>query len=458
MFYTHIENRLRTARHQGQHQNLLRGRGRSGVALCLALLLVSGFAYADDIALTKEANAALAQKDYNAAFSKFSVLAQHGNASAQFNLGAFYLNGQGVQKDEQQAIEWFEKSAAQGDARALKVLQSAATKGNERAKNALNRIAQPAASAPTQTPATSQQTSTAPGNENSLWEEANAALAQKDYNAAFPKFLTLAQQGNATAQFNVGAFYFNGQGVKRDEKQASEWFEKSAAQGNARALEVVKSQAAKRNENAKNAQQSPAQTTTAVPPSNKPDVKVGGGAETEGNTSVSHAESVPPSGAVPSAYSLGVSVGQTGKLDGISNSSSFGLLAGYKINSRFGLELAYSSLYRNANANTVLSAAYPGTTGTFDLSSLSVAGQYTYGFSSNLSLLGNLGVHTSSYKLNSSGNGAKTGNSSGLIVGIKIQYDLSKNLGIRGGFDTYTEGGGMTGNLTEVGMSVISKF
>ena len=46
-----------------------------------------------------EANTALSQKDYSGAFSKFSVLAQHGNATAQFNLGAFYLNGQGVQRD-----------------------------------------------------------------------------------------------------------------------------------------------------------------------------------------------------------------------------------------------------------------------------------------------------------------------------------------------------------------------
>ena len=105
-----------------------------------------------------------------------------------------------------------------------------------------------------------------------------------------------------------------------------------------------------------------------------------------------------------------------------------------------------------------LSATYPGTTGTFDLTSVSAAGQYTYGLSSNVSLLGNLGVHSSSYKLNSSGSGAKSGSSSGLVVGVKVQYDLTKSIGIRGGFDTYTESGGMTGNVTEVGMAVINRF
>lgn len=425
------------------------------VALCLALFLVSGFAQADDSSLAKEANAALAQKDYNAAFSKYTVLAQHGNATAQFNLGAFYLNGQGVQKDEKQAYEWFAKSAAQGNAGALKVLQSAAAKGNESAKNELNKIQPQPASPPTQTQAPSQQVPAAP-DEKTLLTEANTALAQKDYNSAFPKFLALAQQGNATAQFNVGAFYINGQGVQKDEKQAYDWFAKSAAQGNARAIEVMQNAAAKQNEKAaaKNAPEAPAQSAAAA--ASKPEVKAKDKAEA-GATSP-HEASGRTSGSPLSNFSLGVSVGQTGKITGVNNSSSFGLLAGYKINPSWGVELAYNSLYRNANADNLLTAAYPGTTGTFDLSSVSAVGQYTYGLSSNVSLLGNLGVHSSSYKINSSGAGAKSGSSSGLVVGGKVQYELTKSIGIRGGFDTYTESGGMTGNVTEVGISVINRF
>jgi len=92
------------------------------------------------------------------------------------------------------------------------------------------------------------------------------------------------------------------------------------------------------------------------------------------------------------------------------------------------------------------------------MTSLSAAGQYTYGLTGNVSLLGNLGLHTSSYKITSSGSGASSGSSSGLVIGLKAQYDLSKNIGIRGGFDTYTESGGITGNITEVGLAVITRF
>ena len=435
----------------------LRYNAKLPTALCLALLLVSGYAQADDSSLAKEANAALAQKDYTTAFSKFSVLAQHGNATAQFNLGAFYLNGQGVQKDEKQAYEWFAKSAAQGNARALQILQNAAAKGNESAKNELNKIQPKPVSAPAQAQAPSQQAPAAP-DEKTLMTEANTALAQKDYNAAFPKFLALAQQGNAMAQFNVGAFYNNGQGVQKDEKQAYEWFAKSAAQGNARAIEVMQNAAAKQNEKAtaKNAPEAPAPSTATA--ASKPEIKAKDKAEAEAGSTSPHEASGRTNGSSLSNFSLGVNLGETGKITGINNSSSFGLLAGYKFNSSWGVELAYNSLYRNANANTLLSATYPGTTGTFDLSSVSVAGQYTYSLSSDLSLLGNLGVHSSSYKINSSGAGAKSGSSSGLVVGGKVQYDLTRSIGIRGGFDTYTESGGMTGNVTEVGLAAIYKF
>ncbi len=432
-------------------------------ALCLALLFATGAAHADDSALVTEANAALARKDYSAAFSGFSVLAQHGNATAQFNLGAFYINGQGVQKDEKQAFEWFAKSAAQGNVRALQILQNAAAKGNQSAKNELSTLHAPAATTPTQAQAPAPrapEVPAAPADEKTLMLEANAALSGKDYASAFPKFLTLAQQGNAVAQFDVGAFYFNGQGVQRDEKQAYDWFAKSAAQGNERAIQVMKNAAARQNVAARTSPEVPTQRAVANTSVGKSVAMKAPEAEIGMNVvpAMSLPAAVRKSGLSSSGFSIGVSAGQTGKLTGVDNSFSFGLLAGYKFNPSWGLELAYNSLYRNANAGSLLSATYPGTTGTFDLSSVSASGQYIYSLGNDLSLLGSLGVHSSSYKLSSSGSGAMSGTSNGLVVGVKIQYDLSKNIGIRGGFDTFTEGSGMTGNVTEFGLGVINRF
>ena len=48
-------------------------------------------------------------------FDKTSTLAEQGNASAQFNLGNMYNNGEGVTQDYKQAVKWYRKSAEQGD-------------------------------------------------------------------------------------------------------------------------------------------------------------------------------------------------------------------------------------------------------------------------------------------------------------------------------------------------------
>jgi hypothetical protein len=124
----------------------------------LSLTLICIPAHADDLAapdektLAHEANAALAGKDYQTAFEKFSILAEHGKAAAQFNLGAFYLNGQGTQKDDKKALEWFGKSAIQGNARALQVIEKAAARGNAYARNELKKIQEQATPAQTPTP------------------------------------------------------------------------------------------------------------------------------------------------------------------------------------------------------------------------------------------------------------------------------------------------------------------
>ena len=46
------------------------------------------------------------------------MLLSKGDADAQFNLGARYVNGQGVPQDAAAAAGWFRKSAEQGHARA----------------------------------------------------------------------------------------------------------------------------------------------------------------------------------------------------------------------------------------------------------------------------------------------------------------------------------------------------
>ena len=61
------------------------------------------------------------------------------------------------------------------------------------------------------------------------------AYRNGDYATALRKWKPLAEQGNTTAQFLVGAMYNEGQGVPQDYKTAVKWYRLAAEQGNASA-------------------------------------------------------------------------------------------------------------------------------------------------------------------------------------------------------------------------------
>lgn len=66
--------------------------------------------------------------DYNRAYQIWSPLAESGNRSAQFHLGALHLEGRGTEVDYAQAYFWLRVSAYSGDERALPLLTIAAGK------------------------------------------------------------------------------------------------------------------------------------------------------------------------------------------------------------------------------------------------------------------------------------------------------------------------------------------
>ena len=54
-----------------------------------------------------------------------------------------------------------------------------------------------------------------------------------DYATALQEWRPLAEQGNATAQFNLGFMYYNGKGVPHDYAEAFKWWRLAAEQGDA---------------------------------------------------------------------------------------------------------------------------------------------------------------------------------------------------------------------------------
>jgi serine/threonine-protein kinase len=134
--------------------------------------------------------AAMEQKDFAKAFEIARKLAASGNADAQAILGLLYANGQGTQRDDQQAVYWYGKAAEQGNARAQQLL-------------------------------------------GGMYENGRG-VSQND-TLAFFWYRKAAEQGDATAQNDLGYMYSAGRGVNRDDKQAVFWYRKSADQGNPKA-------------------------------------------------------------------------------------------------------------------------------------------------------------------------------------------------------------------------------
>ena len=73
-----------------------------------------------------------------------------------------------------------------------------------------------------------------------IMQEARKAYTDKDYQKVFQLVLPLAAAGNADAQYTLGYLYYHGLGVEKSETQAMNWIQRSAAQGNQKALSALK--------------------------------------------------------------------------------------------------------------------------------------------------------------------------------------------------------------------------
>lgn len=102
---------------RGTNMNRLLNAACLVAAGCLAAC--GGDTVADkEQTVLKEAQAAYYKKDYATALQGFQILADRGNARAEFFLAEMYLNGAGVKQDYAQALKLARAAAEQGSAEA----------------------------------------------------------------------------------------------------------------------------------------------------------------------------------------------------------------------------------------------------------------------------------------------------------------------------------------------------
>ncbi len=122
-------------------------------------------------------------------FACILLAACSGNATkgaADYALAVQYMRGDGVQKDEQKAMTYLTRAAAEGNANAELGMGYHYLQGT--------------------------------------------AGLQKDAEKAAEFFTRAAKHGNRDAQYNIGLAYVRGEGVAKDLAKAYTWFEKAAYQ------------------------------------------------------------------------------------------------------------------------------------------------------------------------------------------------------------------------------------
>lgn len=181
------------------------------------------------------------QKDEAQAISWFRKAAEQGNAEAQYNLGGIYINGIGVKKDKDQALTWFRKAAEQGIAQAQLFVAGAYLIGVGGVEKDITQ------SLIWERKAAEQGNAQAQTNLGLAYY--NGEGIAKDQPQGIIWLRKAAEQGYAMAQYNLGLMYFQGKGIEKDEAQAITWFHKAAEQGYAdaqAALKEIEAYAAKR--------------------------------------------------------------------------------------------------------------------------------------------------------------------------------------------------------------------
>ena len=157
---------------------------------------------------------------------EIQVKAEHGDATAQVQLGDAYDSGAEVKRDVAEAIKWYRKAAEQGNAEGQYSLGGKYDSGDGVPQDYTEALKWYRRAA-------EQGHSIAEYNLGVLYYRALGV--QQDLPEAAKWYRKAAEQGNGDAQFSLAAFYYAGAGVLKDETEALAWFMLSAAARNTEA-------------------------------------------------------------------------------------------------------------------------------------------------------------------------------------------------------------------------------
>lgn len=209
------------------------------------------------------------KQDYQQVVKWYSLAAEQGDVDAQYNLGSMYIFGEGVNSDVHQGLKWYSLAAEQGNPDAQSFLgetyyvkgdydqaviwyTKAAQKRSKAAFNLANMYFEGKGVKQDYEKAVElYRTSGHVGARlilGRIYDEGE--IVKQDYEEAKNWYSQAATyNNNAEAQFNLGLMYEQGRTrvrklliwevkdeiIKRDYKEAAEWYTKAAEQGHVKA-------------------------------------------------------------------------------------------------------------------------------------------------------------------------------------------------------------------------------
>lgn len=148
------------------------------------------------------------EQNYAEAIKWFTMAAEQGEPTAQYNLSLFYIEGFGVAPDTVQAQKWYDMALKQNPDLPPLIVERPAT--NDFDLSLLNK-----------------------GKKKGKNSEKISSKTKAKFAEALKKYRPRAEAGDAIAQYNLGVLYNEGLGTPRNYKEAMKWFLMAAEQGDA---------------------------------------------------------------------------------------------------------------------------------------------------------------------------------------------------------------------------------
>lgn len=153
-----------------------------------------------------------------------------GDANAMVSLGIAYARGDGVPKDREVAVRWFRKASELGDSGAMACLGASYRNGTGIAKDEAVAVEW-------------YRKSAARGNGNGMTALGLCYLrgtgVPQDEHEGLKWLLKAADADSTNAMLGLGQCYEKGVGVTTDKKEAAKWYRKAAALGDDDAMDAL---------------------------------------------------------------------------------------------------------------------------------------------------------------------------------------------------------------------------